>query len=343
MSVRELRLQERTDGATDNPVVSIICETYNHESYITEALDGFLMQEVDFPVEIIVHDDASEDGTSQIVNDYAATYSRLIRPILQEENQYARGIRARRYTYGAARGQFIALCEGDDYWTGAHKLQKQVEALRRHPEIDLCVHPAWCLSVRTGWARRAFVRGGSEHIVPVDSVVARHDQFAPTASVVMRTAAARTMPEWWFQGEPPPPAGDCFLEAILGRKGVLYVPDLMAVYRRGVPGSYTSTFERAAGDALEAQLQTMLDYVARLNEIEGMPGAAVARRAELVRLNYALQFLAARDQERFAHVVRAIGDTGMPGVVPALRLMAASRPVFAAGRLAFRALRRLRS
>lgn len=301
------------------------------------------MQRADFPLELIVHDDASTDGTAGIVRGYADAHPDIIRPVFQEHNQFWQGRRAKRFIYAMARGDFIAICEGDDYWLDPSKLQKQVNALRRYPDIDLCVHPALRLSVGTGRMKRSFVHGRRERLVPVEHVVARHDQFAPTASVLMRTTAARAMPEWWFHGDPPPPAGDCFLEAIVGRKGVLYLPDVMAVYRRGVPGSYTSAFQQSAGNALEVQLHTMLEYVARLHEIDGMPRAAVARRAELVRLNYALQFLAARDHERFVRVVRAIGDTGMPGVAPALRLMAASRPAFAAGRLAFHALRRLRS
>lgn len=325
------------------PCVSAICHTYNHRDYIGQALDGILAQSANFPIEVIVHDDASTDGTADIVRQYCDAHTGVVHAVLQRANQHSRGRLAKRFTYPLVRGEFIALCEGDDCWCDVGKLHKQVEALSRHPEVDLCVHPAWRESMRTGRRRRAFVHGSKERIVPPTPVVARHNQFAPTASVLMRADAARALPDWWFHGDPPPPKGDCFIESIIGLKGVLYLPETMSVYRRGVQGSYTHGFQQAAGSALEAELQLMLDYTARLREIDGMPAEALERRAQLVRLNYALQFLAANDRCRFIRVARAICDPGMPGVVPALRLMATSRPAFAAGRLAFRAWRRLRS
>lgn len=117
------------------PVASICCITYNHESYISQAIDSFLMQETDFPFEIIVHDDASTDGTTEIVLKYAEKYPNIIKPIIQTENQYAKGgLINLRFTFPKAKGEYVALCEGDDYWTDCTKLQKQVQFLEHHPE-----------------------------------------------------------------------------------------------------------------------------------------------------------------------------------------------------------------
>lgn len=116
------------------PLASICCITYNHASYIQEAIDSFLMQETNFPFEILVHDDASTDGTTKIVLDYAQKYPEIIKPIIQTENQYTKGgLINPRFVFPKTRGKYIALCEGDDYWTDNKKLQKQVAFLERNP------------------------------------------------------------------------------------------------------------------------------------------------------------------------------------------------------------------
>ena len=117
------------------PLVSVCCITYNHVSYISEALDSFLMQKTNFPFEILVHDDASTDGTNKIILEYTEKYPGIIRAVIQTENQYSKaGLIAHRFLFPKAKGNYIALCEGDDYWTDRAKLQKQVQFLEDHPE-----------------------------------------------------------------------------------------------------------------------------------------------------------------------------------------------------------------
>ena len=113
------------------PLVSIGCITYNHAPYIRQCLEGFLMQKTTFPFEIIINDDCSTDGTTEIVKEYADKYPDLIIPIFHEENQYQKGVRGiyAKFVYPKVRGKYIALCEGDDYWIDPLKLQKQVDFL----------------------------------------------------------------------------------------------------------------------------------------------------------------------------------------------------------------------
>jgi len=115
----------------DKPLVSICCITYNHVNFIEEAIESFLMQKVSFPIEIIIHDDASTDGTKEIIEQYADRYPKVVRALYQNENQYSKGVRGItiKFTFPHARGKYIALCEGDDYWTDPFKLQKQVDFL----------------------------------------------------------------------------------------------------------------------------------------------------------------------------------------------------------------------
>lgn len=122
------------------PVVSIICLTYNHAPYIRECLDGFMMQETDFTFEVIIHDDASTDGATDIVKEYAAIYPDIIKPIIQTENQYSKHNDFNvimKLCLDRCGGKYIAFCEGDDYWIDPLKLQKQVDFLKNNSEFGM--------------------------------------------------------------------------------------------------------------------------------------------------------------------------------------------------------------
>jgi glycosyltransferase involved in cell wall biosynthesis len=135
---REYRVQNEMGLKRRVPLVSICCTTYNHAKFIAQAIEGFLIQKTTFPIEIIIHDDASTDGTAGIVRNYVEKYPDLIIPIFQTKNQYSQGIKpVFRFVFPRARGKYIANCEGDDYWTDPLKLQKQVEFLERSPDFIL--------------------------------------------------------------------------------------------------------------------------------------------------------------------------------------------------------------
>ncbi|MGO3184216.1 MAG: glycosyltransferase family 2 protein [Aequorivita sp.] len=122
------------------PIVSIQCITYNHENYIREAIEGFLMQKTNFPVEILIHDDASTDNTANIIREYEVQYPQIIKPIFQAENLHSKKRGAiTRIQNERSNGKYIAMCEGDDYWTDPLKLQKQIDFLESHPDYTLTV------------------------------------------------------------------------------------------------------------------------------------------------------------------------------------------------------------
>ena len=126
----------------NRPLVSICSLAYNHAPYIRQCLESFLMQKSNFKYEIIIHDDASTDGTAEIIKEYADKYPDLIKPIYQKENQYSKGVRGifARFVFPKAKGKYIAMCEGDDYWTDPFKLQKQVDFLEKNPGYSMCFH-----------------------------------------------------------------------------------------------------------------------------------------------------------------------------------------------------------
>ena len=126
-----------------DPLVSIRCLVYNHEPFLRQCLDGFVMQQTTFPFEAIIHDDASTDGSAAIIREYAEKYPDIIKPIYETENQYSK----HDGTIGKAinavvhpQSKYFAVCEGDDYWTDPHKLQLQVDFLESHPDYSFSVH-----------------------------------------------------------------------------------------------------------------------------------------------------------------------------------------------------------
>ena len=135
------------------PLVSIRCTVYNHEPYLRQCLDGFVMQKTSFPFEAIVHDDASTDGSAAIIREYAEKYPDIIKPIYETENQYSKHDGSLRRAMDDAMhpdSKYVALCEGDDYWTDPEKLQIQVDFLESHPEYSMCFHRANTIIDETG-------------------------------------------------------------------------------------------------------------------------------------------------------------------------------------------------
>lgn len=121
--------------------VSVLCPVYNHAKYLRKCLDGFVLQKTNFPFEVIVHDDASTDGSAEIIREYEQNYPDLIRPIYQSQNQRSQNISYfRTFLYPAVRGKYFAICEGDDYWSDYEKLQRQFDALESHPECSFSTH-----------------------------------------------------------------------------------------------------------------------------------------------------------------------------------------------------------
>lgn len=138
----EEEIMQNWKGDKAQPVVSICCITYNHKDYISQAIDSFLMQETEFPFEILIHDDASNDGTIDIIRDYKSKYPNIIRTIIQDENLFSKGVRFfnAKFLLPIAKGKYIALCEGDDYWTSSIKLSEQSKFMDENLNYSCCFH-----------------------------------------------------------------------------------------------------------------------------------------------------------------------------------------------------------
>ena len=126
------------ESGPTSPLVSICCLAFNHQDYIKDTLDGFLNQKTNFSFEILIHDDASTDNTPRIIEEYVKNYPEIIKPILQVENQWTKGISpSHTYNWPRVKGKYIAMCEGDDYWTDPHHLQRSVDKLEEDLGLSL--------------------------------------------------------------------------------------------------------------------------------------------------------------------------------------------------------------
>lgn len=221
-----------------NPIVSIVCITYNHERFIRDALEGFVMQKTNFPFEILVHDDASTDKTADIIREYEAKYPDLFRCVYQTENQWGKKNPFTDILFPMVRGKYVALNEGDDYWTDENKLQKQIDFMETHSDFSVCFHP-----VTVHWDDNS----EPDYVFPntkerfykteLELKDLLHHNFIQTNSVMYR---------WRFHEEPldlipdgilP---GDWFLHLLHAQVGKIgFLPDVMAVYRRHASGIWT--------------------------------------------------------------------------------------------------------
>lgn len=178
----------------EDVLVSVICEVYNHEPYLRECLEGFVMQQTNFLYEILIHDDASTDGSVAIIREYEQKYPNLFKPIYQKENQYSKGVSIwRDIQIPRAQGKYIAICEGDDYWTDPLKLQKQVDILEADETLMACCtdcsvvdnHSALLKEKRGG-----VVKGDIQGRYNLRDFFRDNHQY-PTLSVVYRRAHTR--------------------------------------------------------------------------------------------------------------------------------------------------------
>lgn len=172
--------------------VSILCLTYNQKDFVRDCLDGIVRQQASFPFRAIVHDDASADGTTGIIREYAERYPDLIIPIFEKTNQFSQnafGEILRQVSPYLEQGKYLAICEGDDYWTDTLKLQRQVDFMEAHPDYALCYHDVMDLHLETG-EQRLFDYYGKT--VPDDADIhdlCQLDLYVRTCSTLYRTSA----------------------------------------------------------------------------------------------------------------------------------------------------------
>lgn len=256
-NIRNIKDHRLPMGAA--PLVTISCTTYNQEEYIEQCIEGFLVQETDFSVEILIHDDASTDRTPEILKRYQSLYPHLIDVILQEENQFSKGVMVNSFNFERAKGKYIALCHGDDYWIDKEKLRKQVAVMEKY-DVDICGHPAKEIDVKgTDLHKLTGVKVENVSYFSAKDLIKRNGNMLPFGSIML-TANAKAM---MLQYMPPVMfhSGIQLLAAL--RNGLVILPDEMMAYRIDVPGSTT---EIMLGDS-DRKLNTTMN---RVNSIKAL-------------------------------------------------------------------------
>jgi hypothetical protein len=208
------------------PVVSIVCTTYNHERYIESAIRGFLSQDCAFPFEILIHDDASTDATQRVIRHWQQQYPTVIRAVLQTENQFSKGVRPFELLLAQARGDFVATCEGDDFWVDAAKLQRQVGFLHSNPEFSCSAHNYYHF-VETALTVRPWTGVRHDHVLSQRQLMGL-SRLLWLPTLVFRKTFSALPPERALA-----PIGDQFLTSYLGTQGrCMYFEGMLGAVRR---------------------------------------------------------------------------------------------------------------
>lgn len=246
---------------SSTPLVSICCLAYNHEKFIKDAIEGFLMQRTTFPFEIIIHDDASTDKTIEIIREYENRNPELFNNIYQKENQFSQGIKPTiNFLYPKARGKYVALCEGDDYWIDSDKLQKQVDFLEHNKDYTICFHNVK-INKHGKLINDYITRDvpGSTNILELAK-----GNYMHTPSVVFKRNW-KELPSWFAAC----PAGDYALHMINAQFGkIKKMNDVMAVYRIHDSNIWANQDNFRMSENIHSYLYAMIDnFESSANEI----------------------------------------------------------------------------
>lgn len=214
-----------------NPVVSVCLVTYSHRNFIGEALESVLAQETDFPFELVVGDDCSTDGTTDVVLEFQRQHPDKIRVLLAKENlgKYTGNGRLNFIrTIRACRGKYIALLDGDDYWTSASKLQQQVDFMDAHTDCTLCFHDIVKVDEHGEQLAVSPLPAAMKRRLANTEILMSKFPVPPTASMVLRREMIGELPDWFLQA----PYGDRAIASLVTRSGDAgYIDGVISAYR----------------------------------------------------------------------------------------------------------------
>lgn len=244
--VEPIPITQHTWNNQSVPTVSVFSWVYNHKDFIRESIESILIQKTNFPVEVIIHDDASNDGTAEIIREYEAKYPNLFRNILQNENQWSQGKSVMTPLFEKPRGKYIALTHGDDYWTDPLKLQKQVDFLEGNQVFAGCFHDAQFVEANGKVIRNQY------HTPTRNSYTQRHcltelrSGYATCTLMFTRLIMKNGIPKYFNE------AGcDELLDLWITEYGELgYLPMNMAVYRKHSGGIWQGNTSLANNEVL---------------------------------------------------------------------------------------------
>jgi glycosyltransferase involved in cell wall biosynthesis len=277
--------------------LSVAIITYNHERFIGQAIKSVLAQEVNFDYEIVIGEDCSTDGTRAVITDFHRRYPGRIFPLMRDQN--VGGVRNTDLTLAACRGQYVALIEGDDYWTSVDKLQRQVDFLDAHPDRVLCCHRAKFLN-ETGSAQADVHPLLAAGPYTIEDLLKQN--FIMTCTAVVRRGLLGPIPVWF----PEMKMGDWQRFALMARDGKIELMDeVMATYRVHPGGVWSSLPERS-------QLRDIIRMLTALDQYLGFQYTTTIRQT-IAHTYFELACHARQDGNRTEtgkHLVNCIRNGG---------------------------------
>lgn len=251
-----------------NIMVSVICTAYNHEKYMRQCLDGFVMQKTDFKYEVIVHDDASTDNTPEIIREYQKNYPDIIKPILQTENQYSKRKSIIWLCVEKVKGKFIALCEGDDFWTDEYKLQKQFDAMESNPSCKMCLCKVRAVQENGEGMEQTYpntqVREGVHDSYSLLEIICKEYSFQTSCyffdSLTLKNYYIEE-PEFYRVA----PVGDWPYLLYFSQFDIYYIDDEMSCYRKNSVGSFSA---RMKNNSIEKQKMYNMSMISMIEEFD---------------------------------------------------------------------------
>lgn len=315
-----VRLDRQVWPAGTKPLVSISCIAFNHEKYIRECLESLLSQETTFPVEILIHDDASLDGTPVIIREYEKQYPSLIKAVYQEENKWSKNKKITlEYNIPRAQGDYISFCECDDKWINVEKIQHQFNFLTAHQEFVAHSHNVLFVNLITSMSRPFGICENRE--MTFEELYGGwpyHSASLMVRSDIISSIPVKDLPHWV--------SGDKFLNRWIACHGRVYYEgrETMAIYHRHDTGlSATSNYVELACqnkimlDFLETyvprsyrkiHIETLVNALRHLALVSAEAGSSYPNRIRVV-LKYLLHFNAVKNKRLYFLLLIIFGKT----------------------------------
>ena len=244
--------------------ITVIVMTYNQKDYIRESLDSILRQKINVDFNILIHDDCSSDGTSEIIDEYKKQYPDKIEVIHQKDRTYpVVGFNGMLYTYVVPKieSDYIAYCDGDDYWTDDEKIKKQYDFMVSHPEYSMCFHSAYQLRPNNDMSSKWFIKDEGD-IDMSDIISERPGVCVATSSIFLRGEVFKDFSDWRKKY----PVEDVPMYITAAMQGKIHrLKDVMCVYRQFAVGSWSAQ-NQGANDKMVKHLSEMKKAVLRFDE-----------------------------------------------------------------------------
>ena len=251
--------------------VTIVCLTYNHEKYIRQCLEGFILQKTNFNFEVIVHDDASTDKTASIIKEYENKYPDIIKGIYQTENKYSKRIDIfKPFILPITRGKYMALCEGDDYWISNYKLQRQYDALKNNENCHLAVCKVMGVN-EEGHSNGNFFPNKERKtgiIKNIDFLWLISDAYSfQTSSYFFETNHFYDYQLNMLKFMTEAPVGDVGILLYFSSIGdVYYINETMSCYRQGAINSWSEKFNKMQLDQKVTVYNKMINVISKYDD-----------------------------------------------------------------------------